>query len=102
VNRHLIRAVIEEIGKATHDNIPVIVVEYEGYGPTHWMIHEALNCYQPYRMVVKHRCDGSKELEPYVADLDTVHLCGVNTTVCVHETAVGLVELFPELDVGCL
>lgn len=90
------RNVMKLVNKFIRSRRWVIVVEYAGCGSTYDTIINKLSGYSKSIIVTKMNNDGSKEVLAACLDNkirpDTFILCGVYTTMCVHDTAVGLSE----------
>lgn len=90
-----LEGVLYQIYLAKRRNAPIVVLEYEDYGPTHDRIQKALENYSEVSVVIKSTDDGSREFlgefdsDP---DFDRVRVVGVNTCYCVFETAAGLIS----------
>ena len=87
--------VAREIRRAMRRGMPIILVEYKRYAPTHEYLVELLAGYTRWRVVKKGQMDGSKAVLFACGLLGLKHpsrfrLCGTYTHYCVEETVLGL------------
>lgn len=91
----------KEIVRAVNDGLPVIIVEYVGFGDTYERLTKHLEGYTRVRRVSKNRRDGSVEILEACreAGFGTAffRVCGLYTFECVAETVEGLAQRSP----GC-
>lgn len=97
-DENTILACIRAIEKAIEDDIPIIVVEYEGCGRTNQRLRGYLDGYEHTRYVVKNSDSGAKIIIECIEqndwDIKTFRVCGVNTQCCVASTIRILVRKF--------
>lgn len=92
----LIQSQVAVIGYCRSNGIPVIVVEYEGFGETNWRLVEALGSgWERFRIVRSSSNDAfvnsglGKLLESL--GVTTILFMGINACSCVYQTALGAV-----------
>lgn len=93
------RAVAREIRAALRGGNPVVILEYDGYGPT----VRSISRYAPRRHPLvsyqkKYENDGSPEVCEVVQQQEwpsTFRVCGVNAGACVLDTVEQLAEVGP-------
>ncbi len=94
-------AVEKEIVRAVNDGLPVIIVEFIGFGETYERLTRHLKGYPRFKRVEKNRRDGSAEVLEACreAGFGTAffRVCGLYTFECVAETVEGLAQKAP----GC-
>ncbi len=91
--------VIAQIKRAIKKEIPIFVLEYDGYGDTHDVIKTLLYSYYDVHYIEKDRNDGGFELMEYIdcnGSFNIKHFitCGVNISFCVGETIRTLIYEF--------
>jgi nicotinamidase-related amidase len=89
-----LEGVLREVRLAKKRNAPIIVLEYEGVGPTHYEILKTLSNYQNVVFASKDENDGSPQAFPILKKFNTnkTRIVGVNTCFCVMDTILGLIE----------
>lgn len=94
-----INGCLMQIGLWRERGWPIVVLEYEGCGPTDARIDAALAGYDNFRRLTKPRDDGSAEVLKGCRSLDFApdlfRICGVNINACVQSTVRGLMEKSP-------
>lgn len=92
----IIPNIITLIKHAMENKWAIIVVEYDWSGATNVKITQALGEYLHQETVVKHNCDGGKEIIDCIESRPTwstnLLVCGVYGPECVAQTVAGLIE----------
>jgi nicotinamidase-related amidase len=91
-----LEAVLKQVEYSKANKEGIVIVEYDGYGPTHRAITEALKAYPLSDIVVKENDNGANEFlttaEKSGFSLDVVIAVGVNRGYCVFDTVKGIIE----------
>ncbi len=94
-------AVEKEIVRAVNAGLPVILVEFAGFGDTYDRLRRHLRGYPLFERVTKNRRDGSLEVLEACRErgfaTSFFRMCGLYTFECIAETAEGLAKNEP----GC-
>lgn len=94
-----LHGVTDAIRYAINRREAVLLLEYEGSGPTFKEITRLLKNYPKCAVVEKDNDDGGAEafagLKEINADLTDIKVCGVNACYCVASTAETLAKLLP-------
>jgi nicotinamidase-related amidase len=95
--------VAREIVRARRRGMPIVLVEYRRYAPTHPYLMRLLSepDYELYRVVRKGQMDGSKAVlfacrAMGIARPRRFRVCGTYTHYCVEETVMGLARKRPQ------
>lgn len=90
----VVTGVAAEITKAQQQHLPIVLVEYEGCGPTHKCLLQLLKGYPYKARVHKKDDDGSTEIIRTLRrrgfNEECLRVCGVNVDACVWATVEGL------------
>jgi nicotinamidase-related amidase len=91
-NIHVIKACLNEIKHAKKQDLPIVIVEYLGYGRTIPSIYNLLKDYNKVYHVIKSGIDGAPELYQKIKHINynNIRMIGIETDVCVQYTAVSL------------
>lgn len=91
-NIHVIKACLNEIKHAKKQNLPIVIVEYSGYGKTIPSISNLLKDYNKVYHVVKSGIDGASEVYQKIRHINSnkIRMIGIETDFCVQYTAVSL------------
>ena len=88
------KACIREIKRAKRRNMPIIFLEYEGFGATQPDLMQALGVYKKVKTLTKSTDSGSDEISSLLlrqwTSIQTLRICGVNAGACVISTIRGL------------
>ena len=91
----------EEVKRAKRRQDPIILVEFEHWGPTHQDIMKLLDGYPHVTKCFKWTDDGANELldhaDAHMIDLSKVRFCGVNRCYCVGSTIRSFVRKMENL-----
>lgn len=97
--KRTIKSVIHEIELAKRRKAWIILIEFLGCGKSNKGIINKLKGYRKVYRYTKDIPDGSrgivKAAKAKKFNLDTIKVCGVNTTACVSDTINGLTERQP-------
>jgi nicotinamidase-related amidase len=103
-NEDLQRRIVHAIERQRKLGGPIIVLEYECFGPTVDTIKRALSGYEKRWYLEKCYDDGGTEVRDCVEaeQLDIregFFICGVNTAYCVISTARGIEAIYPDVPI---
>ena len=90
------RNICDLIKKFKDSNLPIIVVEYEGNGPTINEIRHLLVDYSESSFLIKGDCDGSDVIHDEIQKRDfsnNLNVCGIYSDQCVKQTVEGLLNI---------
>jgi len=88
----MVTRVVKHVKAARKSQVPVLVVEIRGFGPTNPTVMQELAGYDKVKVVQKRNCDGSREIVSALGPNGPkrLRLCGLFTDDCVDKTARGL------------
>ena len=85
------------INRFKDSNLPIIVVEYEGNGPTIQELRHLLVDYPEASFLIKGDCDGSDVIHAEIERRslsNELHVCGIYSDQCVRQTVEGLMNTY--------
>jgi len=95
--------ICDEIRRAKKRKAAIIVLEYEGFGPTYLPIQQAIGDYQRFAVAQKGEDDGSEPVLQTALqrrfNRSRWRVCGVNIAYCVNKTVKGLRARIPNTDI---
>lgn len=92
-NVSTVRGVVDLIHNSKQQQAPIVVLEYSGFGKTHYDIRQALDYYHNATYLIKDEDDGTNTISGHFGCLPSqMILCGVNLDACVLRTAQGLLK----------
>ena len=96
--------VLREVHKAKMQEVPILALEYIGFGPTKRNIRQAIGMYPLAHYIAKRWDDGSNELSPYLDqyNINYVKMVGVNFGACVKSTAAGILYIYDTIIVDVI
>ena len=96
IRAKLSTSIISKIDEFKSRSEPIILVEFNGEGPTISDLKNQLNGYPQFQTVAKNRCDGSQQILEWcrIADyqVQEFQIAGINLDACVHLTIEGLLQ----------
>jgi nicotinamidase-related amidase len=101
IKKRFTRCIIECAKLASYaiiNSIPIIVLEYENYGPTHLLLRKTFRNYPYLYSATKSIRDGSPEIQKIIISLDLPQnfiVCGMFLDQCVAATVIGLSNRYP-------
>lgn len=95
--KRAIGAIQREINFAKRANDMIILLEYDGYGPTVKPILRTIGDYE-HHVVTKVIDDGSSYLKKYLPEKPSyIKIAGVNAGACVRQTVMGLKQCYSNI-----
>ena len=102
----LIRNIVVKVKKYIERNEPIIILEYEGDGPTVRQILKAVKMYKNCFITEKYGDDGGKELSEVIdkqdLNISEFEVCGVNLDACVVSTVTTMAWDNPHISVNVI
>jgi nicotinamidase-related amidase len=88
----MVTRLVKHVRAARKSQVPVLIVELSGQGPTDPTVMQELAGYDKVKVVQKRDCDGSREVVSALGPNGhkRLRLCGLFTDDCVDKTAKGL------------
>lgn len=99
-NRRTVRNCSREIQRAMNDDVPIVFVEFIGYGKTKKSLLSKLSSYKKFGIVKKCECGGGFEISNFLKKkkfpFQKLKICGIQTNICVRQTVEQLLDICPQ------